>query len=152
MARALSSVLGTVLLTAVVVVAAAGVGALVAVEPPAPAPTARFTATADAGADRIALTHEGGDTVEVGDLSVSIRVDDRPLAHQPPVPFFAARGFESGPTGPFNVAADGTWSAGETATVTVASTNDPRLSPGSTVEVRLATERAVVAVLTTTAT
>ena len=151
MSRALSPVVGTVTLVAVVVIAATAVGALVTVEPPAPSPVAQFSVTADADADRIALTHEGGDTVAVSDLSVSISVDGRPLAHQPPVPFFAARGFESGPTGPFNTASDDDWSAGQRTTLSLAETNSPNLAPGATVTVRLATERAVLASVETTA-
>jgi flagellin-like protein len=150
--RALSPVVGTVTLIAVVVLAATAVGALVTVETPATSPVAQFSVTADAGTDRIALTHEGGDTVAVSALSVSVTVDGRPLAHQPPVPFFAARGFESGPTGPFNSASDDDWSAGERATVSLASTNSPRLAPGASVEVRLSTDRGVVAAVETTAT
>lgn len=152
MSRALSPVVGTVTLIAVVVIAATAVGALVTVETPATSPVAQFSVTADAGTDRIALTHEGGDAVAVSDLSVTISVDGRPLAHQPPVPFFAARGFESGPTGPFNSASDDDWSAGERATVSLASTNSPRLAPGASVEVRLSTDRGVVAAVETTAT
>ncbi|QZP39128.1 type IV pilin [Halobaculum magnesiiphilum] len=85
----------------------------------------------------ITLTHRGGDTLDVRRLRVVIRVDGTRLRHQPPVPFFAARGFVSGPTGPFNLASDHAWSAGESTTVTPAGTNRPRIRPGTTVEVTL---------------
>jgi hypothetical protein len=69
-----------------------------------------------------------------------VRIDGEPLAKQPPVPFFAAAGFESGPTGPFNAATDGTWRAGQTAAIRIASTNSPQLSDGAVVTVRIYTE------------
>lgn len=87
--------------------------------------------------DRLAVTYERGPTLDAPTLRLRIAVDGEPLAFQPPLPFFAARGFRSGPTGPFNVAGDGVWSAGETATLAVAGTNDPELEPGRTVTVRL---------------
>jgi len=99
----------------------------------------------------LVLTHRGGDTLDVRRLRVVIRVDGSRLRHQPPVPFFAARGFESGPTGPFNPASDHAWSAGESTTVTPAGTNRPQIRPGASVEVsvfvgsqRLAAPTAVV--------
>lgn len=153
MSRAITSVVGTLLLVAVTVVAAAAtLSVVVAVDPGTDAPTAALALTADADADRIALTHRGGDTLAVGDLSVTVSVDGRELERQPPVPFFAARGFESGPTGPFNSASDDDWTAGETGGFRLASTNDPALSPGDRVEVTIATEGAVVATVETTAT
>lgn len=85
----------------------------------------------------ITLLHRGGDTVDVRRLRVVIRVDGTRLRHQPPVPFFAARGFESGPTGPFNVASDHAWSAGESTTLVPAGTNRPSVRPGAVVEVTL---------------
>ncbi|MXR41108.1 type IV pilin [Halobaculum sp. WSA2] len=85
----------------------------------------------------ITLTHRGGDTLDVRRLRVVIRVGGERLHHQPPIPFFAARGFESGPTGPFNHASDHAWSAGESTTVTPAGTNRPAIRPGVSVEVSL---------------
>lgn len=85
----------------------------------------------------ITLTHRGGDTLDVRRLRVVIRVDGSRMRHQPPVPFFAARGFVSGPTGPFNPASDHAWSAGESTTLRPAGTNRPQVRPGSTVEVTL---------------
>lgn len=153
--RALAPVVGTLLLVGVVLataaVVAAGAGALAAAGPggtadtrPSP-PPADATAPANgpvafslsASGDRVAVTYERGPPVPVADLRLRISVAGEPLTHQPPVPFFSARGFRSGPTGPFNVGSDGVWSAGETGAVTVAGTNDPSLAPGRTVTVRL---------------
>jgi len=150
-ARALSSVVGVVLLVAVTVLVATTLGTVTTLDPGASVPAASLSLSADADADRIELTHEGGETLDVSELSVTVTVDGEDLDRQPPVPFFAAAGFESGPTGPFNVASDDDWSAGETAGFRVASTNDPQLSPGSRVVVTVATERGVVASLETTA-
>lgn len=151
--RATSSVVGVALLVAVSVLAAAVVGAttLDAADAPRSTTRASLSASADAAADRVALTHEGGDALAVEDLRVVIEIDGERLAHQPPVPFFAARGFESGPTGPFNVATDGTWQAGETAAVALADTNAPQLAAGAEVTVRVYAGETRLAVVTTTA-
>lgn len=87
--------------------------------------------------DTVALTHEAGAPLVVSELRLIVAVDGDPLRHQPPVPFFAARGFRAGPTGPFNVASDGVWSAGETASFRLAGTNAPTMAPGRTVSVRI---------------
>lgn len=102
--------------------------------------------------DEIRLTHRAGHTLDVTELRIEVTVDGEALAHQPPVPFFAATGFEPGPTGPFNVAADQAWRAGEVATVEVAGTNDPAIDPGSTVRVRIWAGESLVGDLTATAT
>ncbi|SDY00659.1 hypothetical protein [Halobellus clavatus] len=85
--------------------------------------------------DTVSLTHEAGPALELAALELRVTVDGVPLRHQPPVPFFAARGFRAGPTGPFNVASDGVWSAGETGSFRLATTNAPRVAPGRTVAV-----------------
>lgn len=151
MSRATSPVVAVVLLAMVTVVAAAGVGLGLATSPADPVPVAELRLSVDAGADALTLRHAGGDTIDVDDLAVAVRVDGHPLAHQPPVPFFAARGFRSGPTGPFNGAHDPSWRAGQRATLRLASTNDPLIDPGDRVTVTLATERGVVATLTAAA-
>ena len=87
--------------------------------------------------DTVAVTHEAGPDLRVSRLRVIIAVGGTRLAHQPPVPFFAAEGFRGGPEGPFNVASDGTWAAGETGAVRVAGTNHPTPAPGRTVSVRI---------------
>lgn len=143
--RAVSSIVGVAMFIALTVTLAGVLAATtLAVEPGAPGLTVALSLVADAGTDRIALTHEGGDRVQVEELRVQVWVDGVPLAHQPPVPFFVARGFRAGPTGPFNVGGEGTWTAGETAGVRIASTNDPAISPGVTVRVKIyAADRSV---------
>lgn len=151
--RALAPALGVALLLACVVAVATVLGATVfAVStPPDPAPRASFSATADASTDAIVLTHRAGDAVDVRTVTVVIEIDGAPLAYQPPVPFFAAEGFVSGPTGPFNRASDPRWTPGETASVRLASTNEPRLAPGSRVTIRLYVGDVPLAVVETTA-
>ena len=85
--------------------------------------------------DTIAVTHEAGPDLRVSRVRLVVAVGGTPLDHQPPVPFFAAQGFRAGPTGPFNVASDGVWAAGETGSMRVASTNSPDLEAGRTVSV-----------------
>jgi len=144
MARAVSSVIGVVLLVFLTLVLAASVGVVLTTPTHEPAPVADFSVTADAGG-QITITHEGGETVPVSTLDVTIEVNGNELAHQPPVPFFAARGFESGPTGPFNSASDDRWQAGERAGLRLAATNSPSIERGADVSVTIATERAVIA-------
>lgn len=152
MTRGLSPVVGTVLLVAVTVTLAGLAGAVVLDSDPGESPPyARLSATADAGSDQIVLTHEGGDTISSEELTVRVSVDGEQLAHQPLVPFFAARGFSGGPTGPFNPSADPNWSAGETASFELASTNAPLIDPGSTVTVTLVTKHGTVAEIETKA-
>lgn len=148
--RAASPVVGVVLLTAVTVVAASAVGTAVVVDPPEPPPTAAFELAADASGE-IRVTHHGGDAVDPDSLRVRVRVDGEPLAEQPPVPFFAAAGFEGGPTGAFNSATDGEWRAGETAMFRLAATNEPTVTSGAAVEVRLYVDDQRIALLETTA-
>lgn len=148
--RAVSPVVGTVALVAVVVVLAAAVGtAALGVATPEPAPTASVGVVAtDDG--RVTLTHRGGATLSAAALRVRIAVDGEPLAHQPPVPFVGAPGYRGAPTGPFNAASDGTWTAGERATVRVAGTNAPALTAGARLTVRLWSDGGPVARATTT--
>lgn len=151
MPRGSSPVVGTVLLVALTVIAATTVGIAVSGSSLRSAPTAAFDLSVDADSQRISLTHEGGDRIDLTRVDVRIRVSDEALVHQPPVPFFAARGFESGPTGPFNTASSDQWRAGQTATLELARTNAPLIDRGSTVTVLIRTEKSVIAELTTTA-
>ena len=144
MSRALSPVIGVLVLTALTVVLAASVGAVVATEPVDPAPVADLRVSVDAGADQLTVRHAGGDAIPTDILRVRLRVAGTPVTHQPPVPFFAARGFRSGPTGPFNPAAAGPWTAGETATLRLASTNSPGIDAGDPVHVTVATDGALL--------
>lgn len=150
--RALSPVVGTVLLVALAVVSAGVVGALLVDAPPdTGGPTARLTLSADAGLDRISVTHRGGDALRPDRLRVRVRVDGQPLRYQPPIPFFAADGFRSGPTGPFNRATQGDWTAGETGSIRLAGTNAPRIDPGDSVAVDVYANGTAIAHLSTTA-
>lgn len=106
------------------------------------------SATADG---RIQLLHEGGDTLDVRELRLRVLVDGKELARQPPVPFFSAEGFKSGPTGPFNPAAEPTWRAGESVSLEVAGTNEPTVDDGSLVEIEVYVGGTPVAKLETTA-
>jgi hypothetical protein len=121
------------------------------VAPSRPVPQARLSVTADGSADRITFTHDGGSALAVQALTIRIRIDGTGLAHQPPVPFFAAEGFRAGPTGPFNVASDDRWTRGERASLRLARTNSPRLVAGRTVTVTVVNRGRPVAMVTTTA-
>jgi len=138
-----------VLLLAVTVVAAAAVAAAVPGLPGDPPPQRGIgvDATSDG---RIAVTLLSGEPLDSRQITVRVAVDGEALAHQPPVPFFAATGFGSGPTGPFNVAADPSWTVGETASLRVAGTNRPALRVGATLTVRVLAAGRVVAVAETT--
>ena len=147
--RGVAPVLGVVLLVGVTVGLGVAVAAAVPPEPAQPAPTVSLGLEADVSGE-VRLTHRGGDALDPEALRVRVTVDGDALAEQPPVPFFSAHGFESGPTGAFNSATTGTWRAGETASFTVAATNSPTLSTGATVRVRLYSDGGRVADVTTT--
>ncbi|MFB6102479.1 MAG: type IV pilin [Haloplanus sp.] len=134
-------ILAVVLGTAVVGVA---LGTL-----PATPSVAAPTLTVDG--HRVVLTHRAGEAVDVRHLDLTVRVDGAPLAHQPPVPFFSARGFRPGPSGPFNAAADPRWTPGEQASFRVASTNHPTLRAGARVTVTLRYRGRRLATLSATA-
>lgn len=150
--RAVSPVLGVVLLLVVTAVLAGTVGTVaLGTSMPTDSPRAAIDLRVDAEENRVTLVHRGGDQLDVAALSVRVSIDGTPLDAQPPVPFFSAAGFEPGPTGPFNSAADRRWTAGETASFALAGTNDPAISSGATVTVVLSTDSAVVAELETVA-
>lgn len=152
MSRGLSPVLGSLLLVALTVGLAATVSvAVLDTNAAEPAPRAQLSLSADAATDRIAITHQGGDTIPVDALRVKISVASESLSEQPPVPFFAASGFHSGPTGPFNSATDAPWKAGQTAGLRLAATNDPLIGAGDTVTVELYHDDTRIASLETTA-
>lgn len=152
MPRATASLLGAVLLVGVTMVLAAAL-AVVATgfAPMDPGERVLIEAAADSTTGRVTLEHAGGPPLDVDGLSVRVAVDGEPLTHQPPVPFYAAAGFNGFPTGPFNPAADQRWSAGETATFRVAkTTNAPPLKTGSELTVTLSREGQLVARTTVT--
>lgn len=136
--RGISPALGAVLLVGVTVAAAAVLGTALLGQAAAldgPPPTASVDATAEG--DRISLTHEGGDAVNVRALRVEIGVDGESLDHQPPVPFFAAEGFHGGPNGAFNPETGAEWTVGETTSFRIAETNEPGLEPDASVTIEL---------------
>lgn len=149
MARGYTPV-AVVLVLAVTVLAA---GSVVYALPSMPGdPPPKRAVAVDASSDgSVTLTLVSGPSVDVRDLDVTVTVDGEPLAHQPPVPFFAATGFVSAPTGPFNPAADSTWTVGESTSFRVGSTNDPSVAAGDTVEVTLRVDGSVIAGAETTA-
>lgn len=141
MSRAVSTPLGTTILALLTVLLAAAVGAgtlgtAVDAAPEGAGDNVVLSVTADAdGTVRLLL--RAGTPLDTEDIRVRVLVEGERLAHQPPVPFFAAEGFHGGPTGPFNPAADSRWEVGQAATFRVASTNRPALAAGHTVTVRL---------------
>jgi hypothetical protein len=147
-ARASVSPVAVVLLVALTVLAAGSVALALPQLPNDPPPKRGISV--DATADgRVSVTLLSGETLDVRNIDVRLAVDDESLRHQPPVPFFAARGFHGGPTGPFNVADDSTWQVGETAGLRVAGTNQPTLTAGATLRIRLLVRGQVVAVAKT---
>ncbi|GAB3701523.1 hypothetical protein GCM10028858_16900 [Halorubrum pallidum] len=133
------------LLLAITVVLAGGVVAAAIDAPPEPAPTAMLSLSVTD--DRIAVTHRGGDPLDVTALTVRVRIDGEPLARQPSLPFFSAAGFRPGPSGAFNAASGNTLRSGDTASFRVAGTNDPALEPGRVVTVDIAADGQPVASL-----
>lgn len=113
-----------------------------------PAASLSISATAEG---HILLRHEGGDVLDVRELQVRILVEGEPLENQPPVPFFSAEGFKSGPTGPFNPAADPDLRAGESASLSIAGTNEPTVAAGDLIVVELYAGETPVATRETTA-
>ena len=148
--RGLSPVVGVVSLVAVTVAASAAVGtAVLSAAPSEPVPSAATDVTATANG-RVTLHHRGGAALDVAALTVQIRVDGEPLAHQPPVPFVGAHGYQGAPSGSFNAASDDEWTAGERASLRLAGTNAPALTSGARLTVDLYVENGRVAHAETT--
>lgn len=138
MARATSPVVAVAVLLAITVAGVAGVGAAtLEMAPPDERTSSSVGLSVDASANRLTLIHRGGSTIHASNASVRVTVGGRPLAHQPPVPYFAAAGFRGAPTGPFNSGADPRWTPGERTTIEVASTNAPAIESGDVVTVRI---------------
>ncbi|MFB6132888.1 MAG: type IV pilin N-terminal domain-containing protein [Halanaeroarchaeum sp.] len=152
--RGVSPAVGTVamvLVTVGLVVAGSTVVGSSALDPPeATSPVMLSVSVDDSG--RIELSHDGGPPVDVGTVSVHVVVDGRPLEDQPPVPFFSASGFASGPTGAFNSASDDRFEVGETTSFTVAGTNAPTIEAGSSVTVDVRRDGRILARAETSAT
>lgn len=139
MDRAVSAVVGSLLMIAITVILAAAVSATLATPPLATTPTASLSASVDGDAGMIRVTHQAGDELDVTDLDITLEISGEALQHQPPIPFFAADGFVSGPTGPFNSASSSEWQVGQTASLRLAATNTPPLSPGDEVTITVTT-------------
>lgn len=154
MSRAVSPAVGVLLLTAVTLVLASA-AALVAVDlvpgAASPQPVA-LSATANAATGRVDLVHESGPAVDVRWVRVRISIGGTRLRHQPPVPFTGARGFLGAPSGPFNPSADPRWEVGERASLRLAGTNDPPLTPDATVLVEVYRDDLAIARVEVTAT
>lgn len=150
MSRASIPTIGVLVLTLITVVLAAAVG-VTAIEtkpPTAQTPTSvSATATSDG---RITLVLTAGPALDVDNLAFRITIDGVPLEHQPPIPFFAAQGFQAGPTGPFNSAAVQSWTLGEPASFQLAGTNSPSLYPGASVKIRIHRDNLTIAMIETT--
>lgn len=156
--RAVSSALGVLLMTALTLVLAAVAGvAFIAAVPPGtgspvdvPEPIV-LAASADADTGWIVLVHESGPGIDVREIEVRIAIDGARLEHQPPVPFFGAKGFWGAPVGPFNDATDPIWERDELTGIRLASSNDPDLSRGATVRIEIYRDDRPIATVETTA-
>ncbi|KAB1192609.1 type IV pilin [Haloferax sp. MBLA0076] len=145
--RGSTGLVGSVLFVGLLVVLAGVVGAAALDTADSTQDPIRPTVLSVSVADEtVTLIHEGGAPLDVRSLRLRITVDGDPLAYQPPIPFFSARGFRPGPTGPFNVASDPRWTVGEEASLELAGTNEPALSPGVRVVVRVYDDDTPVAV------
>lgn len=144
MARAVSPLVAVVLLVGITVVGSAMLLGSVDTELSEPAPRASLSVSVDATPNRISVTHRGGEDIDVSRLNIHITVEGQQLQYQPPVPFFAADGFVSGPEGAFNSAGSHTLRAGDTAALSLAATNDPEIHYEDRVTVQIATETSVL--------
>jgi len=142
MSRGVTPVIGAVILLVLTVTLAGSVGMALSLERPSQPPTAQLSTTVDG--NEIHLTHERGDTLDVTAIEITVAVNETPLEHQPPVPFFSVEGFSGGPTGPFNAESSDSWRAGETASFTLAETNYPQITPDSEVTVTVTTAELVL--------
>jgi flagellin-like protein len=149
--RGVSPVIASVLLVAITVIAAIMLSVTVLnITPTEPLPQATFSLSADSTTQTITLIHRGGAALDPESLRVRIAVNGESIAHQPPVPFFAAEGYMSGPTGPFNSADEGQWVAGQSASVQLASTNT-QFRVGAEITIRLYVDGQLLTVLETQA-
>ncbi|AGB38219.1 type IV pilin [Natronococcus occultus] len=150
--RGVAPVVGVVLLVGVTVALATVVAvAIGGLSPDSVQTTAAFELRADGEDGTITVEHVAGDPIDVEELSVTVAVNGDPLAHQPPVPFTGATGFDQAPSGPFNSASGSSWTTGERSTLSIAGTNGPAIEPGDTVSVTLAVDGQRIAALETTA-
>jgi flagellin-like protein len=137
--RAVAPVVGVSLLLAVTVVLAALVGALAIGVSGQTDNAPKAAITADIDGNKITLTHNGGDPLDVTKTTVRVFIDGDPLEQQPKVPATAGMdGFRYPPTGPFHKGNDNIWTVGETASFIIATTtNSPQPNAGSRVNVKI---------------
>lgn len=144
MSRALSPVIGVVTLVSLTVLLSTTLLWTVSIDVAEPAPRPSLSLSADAATETVRLSHRHGDELDMTSVDVSVEIGGKALQYQPPVPFFAATGFESGPEGAFNVAGSTTLRAGETASFALATTNSPGIAVGDTVSVQLRVDGTLV--------
>lgn len=137
MARAISPVIGVVLLIGCVVALGVTVGAMaLAYEPPEPAPQVLISGEVTAETNEIKLTLDRGGPLDVRKLSLVIEIDGEPLETQPEPQ--NQTGLSYPPTGPFNQNTDSEWNRGEMTSFVIAkTTNSPHPEPGSEVTIRI---------------
>ncbi len=145
-ARAISPVIGVVILVAITVALAGVVLAVgMSTTPPASPPTATVDGSVDPAENKLSLVHTGGDPLPLEEISIRITVDGTPLAHQPPVPYYNPTGFTGFPSGVFNPMSDDVWEAGERGTITIdGDENRPLPTPDATVEVTIVADGVTV--------
>jgi FlaG/FlaF family flagellin (archaellin) len=148
--RALAPLSGVLLVALTVMLASVAAGAVFAAADVTDDPPPRASLSLAVEDRTLTFTHRGGDALDVRRLRLVVTVDGDPLAHQPPVPFFAARGFRSGPVGPFNSATGGDWRAGQLAALRLAGTNT-EITSGDRVVVRIYRDDRRLAALEVTA-
>ncbi|MFC6905625.1 type IV pilin N-terminal domain-containing protein [Halalkalicoccus tibetensis] len=151
MARAISPVIGVVLLIACTIGLSAVVGVMAfAYEPAQPASIVVVGGEADAAADRITLTLERGGPLDMRELSLAVAIDGDPLETQPS--YGSQRGLSGYPNGALNPGTDSEWNQGESTSFVIAgTTNGPHPEPGSAVTVRLHEDGLPIATVETTA-
>lgn len=150
MTRAISPVVGVPILVAVTLVLAAIVGVMATGFGPSTWHDPRVL-TADARQDgTIELSHESGPPINLTVVSIRIEINGEPLAHQPPVPFTGATGFDGAPSGAFNPSTDPHWEPGDRSRFVIAGTNSPIPRAGDTVTIQFIKEESRIALIETT--
>ena len=136
--RAVSPVLGVILLVALTVITA-GVIALFVTELPdmREPPVVTMEGTVNASDNTLTIVHTGGDSIAVDELALHVTVDEEPLTYQPPVPFESARGYSTGPSGPLHSWGSSTWEPGEESRLQLAGSNEPLPTAESRVAVEI---------------
>ncbi len=149
--RAVSPVVGVVLLVAMTVLLATTLlVSLLSVSFPS-TQTATFDLTAESETNELTITHVAGDDLEVETLTIQVVINDEKLRYQPPVPFVGATGFNGTPSGPLNANAAPSWRAGEESTLELAASNSPTLDSGDEVTVTVTSDGHLLDDTTTTA-